>query len=86
MHWLLLLVRFVLRTFSGDQGNGVALAARIDGRVEQRRSNLGEGSGWSLFASWRQRGHARPQKVAGRRDRTRPPGRSSGEGSPRDEV
>jgi hypothetical protein len=70
MHWLLLIVRFVLRLISGDQGNGVALAARIDGRIEQRRSNLEEGSGWSLFAFWR-RDHASPKPLAGRHDRTR---------------
>ena len=83
MHWLLLLVRFLLQTFSGDQGNGVALAARIDGRVEQRRSRLGEGSGWSLFASWRRRDHVGPLKLVGPHDRTRRPGRSSGGDTPR---
>jgi hypothetical protein len=65
MHWLLLVVQFLLRCFSGDQGNGVALAARIDGRIEQRRSSLGEGSGWSLFACWRRRDAAGPRKLAG---------------------
>ena len=58
MYWLLMIVRFVLNAFAADQGNGVALAARIDGRIEQQRSHLGEESGWSLFARWRRRDHA----------------------------
>jgi len=80
MHWLLLLVRFIMRAFSGNEGNGVALAARIDGRIEQHRSNLAEGSDWSLFAFWRRSDRA-GSKV--RRDRTRAEGRrSSAGGSP----
>ena len=84
MHWLLLIVRFLLRTFSGDQGNGVALAARIDGRIEQRRSSLGEGSGWSLFANWRRRDHVGPRKLAGLH--ARPGHRSSAGGPPRTDA
>lgn len=84
MHWLLLIVQFLLRTFSGDQGNGVALAARIDGRIEQHRSSLGEGSGWSLFANWRRRDHVGPQKFAGRH--TRPGHRTSVGGPPRTDA
>jgi hypothetical protein len=81
MHWLLLIVRFVLRLVSGDQGNGVALAARIDGRIEQRRSSLEEGSGWSLFALWR-RDHAGSPSVRGRYDRTRRSGPHRSAGAP----
>ena len=81
MHWLLLIVRFVLRLVSGDQGNGVALAARIDGRIEQRRSSLEEGSGWSLFALLR-RDHASPKPLCGRHDRTRTTGRRRSAGAP----
>ena len=81
MHWLLLIVRFVLRLVSGDQGNGVALAARIDGRIEQRRSSLEEGSGWSLFALWR-RDHDTPKRFFGRHDCNRTTGRPRSAGAP----
>lgn len=81
MHWLLLIVRFVLRLVSGDQGNGVALAARIDGRIEQRRSSLEEGSGWSLFALWR-RDHANSPSPGGRHDRIRRSGAHLSAGAP----
>jgi len=81
MHWFLLIVRFLLRLISGDQGNGVALAARIDGRIEQRRSSLEEGSGWSLFALWR-RDHARPKPLPGRHDRNRTTGHHRSAGAP----
>lgn len=81
MHWLLLLVRFMMRAFCGNEGNGVALAARIDGRIEQHRSNLAKESDWSLFAFWRRSDRA-GKRLAGR-ERSRPEGRrSSAGGSP----
>jgi hypothetical protein len=60
MYWLLLIVRFVLRLFTGDDSNSVAMAARIDGRVEQHRHSahsFGD-SGWSLSDLWRRWGDA----------------------------
>jgi hypothetical protein len=82
MHWLLLIVRFLTRALSGNEGNSVALAARIDGRIEQQRSNLGDESDWSLFAFWRRSDRAERRKGV-RRDRPRAEGRrSSAGGSP----
>jgi hypothetical protein len=81
MHWLLLIVRYLLRTFS-DLENGVSLAARIDGRIEQRRWGLGEESGWSPLANWRRRDHGERPWLGLEPDRPRSPGRSSNESSP----
>jgi hypothetical protein len=54
MDWLLLILRFVLRTFTDGDSNSVAMAARIDGRVEQRRRwDSADGPGWSLRELWR---------------------------------
>lgn len=57
MHWLLLIVRFLLRALALDGGDSVAMGARIDGRVEQQRNawRLWENAGWSPFAPKRRR-------------------------------
>jgi hypothetical protein len=53
MHWLLLIVRFLLRAIPSNPGDGVALAARIDGRTEQQRHRwLGNDGSWSLLTMW----------------------------------
>jgi len=67
MHWLLLIVRYVLRFLAGDE-DSVSLAARIDGYVEQRRGwNAWGESGWSLFALGRTRDGACSRNEARRR-------------------
>ena len=60
MYWLLLIVRFVLRLFTDGDSNSVAMAARIDGRVEQHRhpGHSADDSGWSLSELWRRWGDA----------------------------
>jgi hypothetical protein len=68
MHWLLMIVRFLLQAFSGDRGNGVALAARIDGRVEQRCRRSQEESVWSPLLAFL-RGDEGASTRWGRRDR-----------------
>ncbi len=71
MHGLLFLVRFVLRAIFGERSDSVAMAARIDGRVEQQRKHPGEESRWSLFVLGQRRNPDRRASSLGIRGRSK---------------